>query len=307
MNKTLFIGDINIDILMYGLSSMPLPDREITCAGFETVPGSSAFIAAHAFSSLGGKAGFAGLAGTDDNGVLMINAMKNAGISSELVERTDKVKTGVTVNLIQENIRSQVTYPGTISEYSGSMLTPDALSSYTHIHFAGPYQQLKFKGKISSLLALAKDAGITTSIDTQWDATEKWEFLDDWLRKVDYLFVNSDEAVSITGCPGAEEACEKLALLTACPVVKLGRAGAIAISGSRAVKAFPYKVEVKDTTGAGDNFDAGFLFAILEKKLSFNEALHFGNAAGARSCQFPGGTAAKSSYRDIIDFMEAAK
>ncbi len=305
--KALFVGDINTDIMMGGLASLPVPDREITCTSFDIVPGSSAFIAASAFGSLGGAPAFAGLAGNDENGEFMLAAMKAAGISPDLVEKTQTVKTGVTVNLIQGSVRSQITYPGAIAEYSGELLTSEAIRAYAHIHFAGPYQQLKFKDKITSLLEKAKESGITTSIDTQWDASEKWQHLNAWMKSVDYLFVNSDEAVSITGCSGAEEACEKLALMTACPVVKLGKAGAISINSGRVIKAPPYSIQVKDTTGAGDNFDAGFLYAVLMKGMPFNEALHFANAAGARSCLYTGGTAAKSTFRNIIDFMEANK
>ena len=72
-------------------------------------------------------------------------------------------------------------------------------------------------------------------------------------------------------------------------------------------KARPFSVKVKDTTGAGDNFAAGFLYATFERKMKMKDALRFGNAAGARSCMFTGGVGAKSTYKDIVKFMEGKR
>ncbi|RPJ55649.1 MAG: carbohydrate kinase family protein, partial [Acidobacteria bacterium] len=118
--KILAIGDINVDIMMGGLASLPQVDREVTCQSFEITMGSSAAIFAVAYACLGGTISFLGLAGKDAYGDFMLDGMKRFGIATDLIRRTGRVKTGVTVNLIFENTRSQVTYPGTISEFSGA-------------------------------------------------------------------------------------------------------------------------------------------------------------------------------------------
>src|SRR4051812_6947693 len=76
MKKLLFVGDINVDVLMGGLVSLPVIDREITCSSFDIAIGSSAVICAAAFASLGGNASFLGLAGSDDYGEFMLRGMK---------------------------------------------------------------------------------------------------------------------------------------------------------------------------------------------------------------------------------------
>ena len=304
MKKVLFVGDINTDVIMGGLKSQPVPDKEITCQSFDVCVGSTAVICASAYSFLGGKAAFAGLAGKDQNGDFMVGQMKKFGINTKLIERTDKVPTGVTVNLVFKNIRSQVTYPGTIAAYAGAKLTNKVIKRFRHVHFAGPYQQTKFISRITGLLRTASAAGVTTSLDPQWDASEKWAHMREWLPLLTYLFVNADETLSITKCKSLEKACRELVRLTACPIVKAGKDGAILCRSGKLVSAPTIDVKVKDPTGAGDNFDAAFLYGVIEKGMNTLEAVNFANAAGARSCMFIGGVEARSTYNDVIRFMK---
>ncbi len=303
MKKVLFVGDINVDVIMGGLETFPVKDREITCKSFEITMGSPAVICACAYASLGGKASFLGLAGNDDYGDFMLKEMKDFNIKTDLVSRTDKVKTGVTVNLIFRHTRTQVTYPGTIAEFSGSNVDKSKLAQFDHIHFAGPYLQTRFVSEITNLLIYVRKKGITTSLDPQWDTGEKWKYMEEWLPLLTYLFVNTDEARSITGASSLDEACGELARNTRCPLIKAGKKG-VYVSDGGTIHLIPaMKVEVADTTGAGDSFAGGFLFATLEKKMSTYDAAAFANAVAARSCTFVGGTNARSTFEDIIKII----
>ncbi len=298
----LAIGDINVDIMMGGLASLPQVDREITCQSFEITMGSSAAIFAVAYACLGGRISFLGLAGNDAYGDFMLDGMKKFGIGIDLVRRTDKVKTGVTVNLIYQNTRSQVTYPGTISEFSGSDIDEQVLRGFDHVHFAGPYQQTRFRPEITRLLQLAKQLGMTSSLDPQWDATGRWEYMADWLPLLTYLFVNEDEAKSIAGASDVGQACTWLAARTRYPLVKAGAAGVYLVDAGKVVQVPGIAVDVVDTTGAGDTFDASFLFERLESGKELAAAATFANVAAARSCRFVGGVGARSSYQDVVAF-----
>jgi sugar/nucleoside kinase (ribokinase family) len=301
--RVLFVGDINVDVMMGGLASLPQVDREITCQSFEVTMGSAAVVAACAYASLGGRAAFLGLAGCDDYGEFMLRGMRDFGIDVRRVQRTRRVRTGVTVNLIHGRTRSQVTYPGTIAAFDGSGVTASVLDGMTHAHFAGPYQQTRFRPAITRLLRAARKRGVTTSLDPQWDATERWQRMDEWLPRLSYLFVNADEALSITRARTVEEAARRLAGRTPCPVIKDGRAGALVVVDGRVERVPTYRARIVDTTGAGDSFDAGFLYARIAERAGVREAAAFGNAVGARSCLFAGGVAARSTRRDIRDFM----
>jgi ribokinase len=300
--KVLAIGDVNVDIMLGGLTSLPVVDREVNCESFEITVGSTAAIFACAYASLGGQVSFLGLAGRDDYGDYMLESMNSFGVNTELVRRTDRVKTGVTVNLIYGNTRSQVTYPGTIAEFSGDDIDAAVLEGFDHIHFAGPYGQKRFRPHIERLLCQAAALGASTSLDTQWDPEETWEGMAEWLPLLNYLFVNQDEALSFSKAPNVEEACRWLAARTRFPLVKVGADGAwlVADKEPRRIPSFP--VEVVDTTGAGDTFDAAFLFATREKGMGPAEAVTFANAAAARSCRFVGGVAARSTYEEVLAF-----
>ncbi len=303
MPRVLFIGDINVDVMMGGMESLPIVDREVTCKTFDVVMGASTVICACAYRCLGGQVAFAGLAGNDDYGDFMLRGLREFGIDTGLVKRTSEVRTGVTVNLIYENTRTQVTYAGTIAAFEGPDLDASVFRGFGHIHCAGVYLQTRFKPRITALLKLARSLGVSTSLDPQWDATENWQYMDEWLPLLTYLFVNQDEAISIAKASSLTKACQWLAARTHCPLIKTGKDGALVWTGN-AVQSVPTRqVEVVDTTGAGDSFDAGFLFATLEKKMDLLAAVQFANAVAARSCTFVGGVNARSTYEDIVRFL----
>jgi len=303
MKQILYIGDINVDVIMGGLESFPVVDREITCTRFEVTMGSTAVIGACTFAALGGHAAFLGLAGLDDYGEFMLSGMRKFGVDVSRVRRTDAVRTGVTVNLIHARTRSQITYPGTIAAFDGADVTPAVFEGSRHAHFAGPYLQARFRPHITRLLEAARDAGVTTSLDPQWDAGETWTYMDEWLPLLTYFFCNADEAMSITGTATPTAAGHALAQQTACPLVKLGRAGVLAMREGRPQTIPTYRAEVVDTTGAGDVFAAAFLFAVMERGADIVAAAAFGNAAAARSCTFVGGVTARSTAEDVTVFM----
>ena len=303
MKKALVVGDINIDIILGGMQSPPQVDREIACQSYEVTMGSSAAIFACAYAALGGAVSFLGLAGQDEAGDFMIRGLESFGVDTSLVRRTDRVRTGVTVNLIYRNTRSQITYPGAIAEFDGAEIDEATLAAFDHVHLAGPYQQTRFRPRIRQLLELARNLGLSTSLDPQWDASEQWRNLDEWLPLLSYFFPNQDEALSITRTTSIEAACEILASLTNCPLIKAGGEGALLYYRGEVRRVAATPVEVVDSTGAGDSFDAGFLYAVLEKGMDLIRATEFANALAARSCTFVGGVNHRSTYEDAHAFQ----
>jgi sugar/nucleoside kinase (ribokinase family) len=129
--------------------------------------------------------------------------------------------------------------------------------------------------------------------------------MNQWLERLTFLLLNDGEAMSMTHTQSAEEACQRLSDRTHCAVVKAGPGGAMAMERGQLVRVPARRVPVQDTTGAGDSFDAGFLYATLQRDMPLREALEFAAAVGSRSCAFVGGTAARSTYQDIVDFIKS--
>ncbi len=303
-----FIGDINVDLLMAGLRSPPVEDREVLCESFDIVLGSSAVIAACTYSHLGGRARFFGLAGNDYFGRFMLRGMKDCGIDTAGVRFTDRAKTGVTVSMAHRSTRTQVTYPGAIPLLRAADIDREALWRCRHAHFTGVYLQDGLRGDLADLLRQARERGLSTSLDSQWDPAGTWQGLAEWLPLLDIFFCNQDEARSITGEEDARKACLVLRRRTARPLVKLGAEGALYCDepSQRVVHAPTRRVEAVDTTGAGDAFDAGFLYAALDRRMDLPEAVRFANAVGTRCCLFRGGVEARSTYPQILEFLKEA-
>jgi sugar/nucleoside kinase (ribokinase family) len=116
---------------------------------------------------------------------------------------------------------------------------------------------------------MLRQQGMTVSLDTNWSAAGDWETVREILGYVDVFAPNEQEALHVSGMDNAEDAGEWLSRHVKLTVIKRGARGAMAFdreSGDRVDLAGTALDErsIADTTGAGDNFDAGFLFAWLK-------------------------------------------
>jgi len=297
--SVLFAGDGNIDLQFTGLASPPQIDREVLCAEYAAAVGGSTTICAAAYSTLGGRAEYCGLFGDDDNGRHMERMLRSAGVGLHLLRFTSECATGVTVNLVHASTRTQVTYTGTLSIVDETDTIKREIRNYAHLHLAGIYPLDRFLPRVTEVLGAARAAGVTTSVTTQWDSTQEWKHLADWLPLLTYLFVNEEEARSITHRSCIEDAYADLAARTECPLITRGASGAFA--RGRTTPGVP--VTVRDTTGAGDTFAAGFLFAVMEKHMPVDEAVRYGCAAGALSCTYTGGVSSELRHDRVMNLL----
>jgi sugar/nucleoside kinase (ribokinase family) len=300
----LFVGDVNVDLNLSGLLQDPIPDREILASDFEVAIGSSAAIAAVAHASLGARTAFLGLAGDDDYGRFMKTRMAEAGIDVSRIDLAAGLRTGVTVNLVKDHHRTQITYPGAIPLLQVVAEDFAGIDGLVHVHFAGIYQQKLLLPRLAGLIEALHGRGITASVDPQWDESEQWLHSREWLKAADVVFVNADEARSLTKTATVAAAADALAAVCRCLIVKDGSAGALVREHGRESTVAGHEVALADSIGAGDNFAAGYLFARLQTGADAEGALRFGNAAAARSCSFAGGTGARSTRADIVQFLK---
>ena len=145
-----------------------------------------------------------------------------------------------------------------------------------------------------------KEAGLTTSLDTNDDPDDGWKGgLDEVLQYVDVFLPNEREVQKAAGVADVEEAVKKLAAIVPLVVVKLGRQGAIAQRGAERFACPSISVDAVDAVGAGDSFDAGFLHQYV-RGADLTACLRAGNIAGAFSTTRAGGTEAfrDQKYRD---------
>jgi sugar/nucleoside kinase (ribokinase family) len=199
------------------------------------------------------------------------------------------------VVLQREQWRNMVTYSGTIAELGWDELDLDYLKNSRHFHLSSFYLQRGLRERVPELFRKMKEAGLTTSLDTNDDPDDGWEGgLQEALRYVDIFLPNEREVQKAAGVADVEGAIRKLSAIVPLLVVKLGREGALAQRGSERFVRPAIAVESVDPVGAGDSFDAGFLHEYV-RGADLPACLTAGNLAGAFSTTRPGGVEA---FRD---------
>ena len=293
-------GELNLDLILYGLPDELPPERELLADRMMLTLGGSSAILAHNLSTLGSRVGFQSRIGDDDLGQTTLLPLQQSGVDVSRLRRVPGVvKTGLTVILQREAWRNMVTYSGTIAELTWDDLDLDYLADARHFHLSSFYLQRGLRPRVPELFHKMKEAGLTISLDTNDDPDDGWEGgLHDALRYVDVFLPNEREAQKAAGVNDLETAIQKLAALVPLVVVKLGREGAMAQRGTDRFVSPALRVEAVDAVGAGDSFDAGFLHQYV-RGADLPTCLTAGNVAGAFSTTRPGGTEAfrDSNYR----------
>jgi hypothetical protein len=121
------------------------------------------------------------------------------------------------------------------------------------------------------------------------------------LRLVDIFAPNATEAMQVSGEDSPQKALDRLGEFTPLVVVKLGVGGAIARRGAETARADGLAVECVDTTGAGDNFDCGFLYGLL-KGYSLEDCLNCGNICGGLSVTTRGGASSSPTAQMVEEW-----
>jgi ribokinase len=142
--------------------------------------------------------------------------------------------------------------------------------------------------------------GLTVSLDTNYDPAETWNGgLAEALRRADVFLPNETELRAIAGVADIEAALERLARRTPLVAAKLGAQGAIGRAGDETARAPSLPLDVVDTTGAGDSFDAGFVYGYLAG-WDLVRTLRLGCVCGSLSTRAAGGTAAQATLEEAL-------
>jgi sugar/nucleoside kinase (ribokinase family) len=289
----LVVGEVNPDILVSDPDPHPVFGQvERLVREVRLAIGSSSAITACAAARLGLRVAMVGVVGADDFGRYMTDALQARGVDVSAVRVADDLPTGASVILSDGQDRAILTARGTIGAVTARDVTPALLAAARHLHIGSWFLQDGLRDDAGALLAAARQAGLTTSLDPNWDPSGGWDGgLRDLLRHLDLLFPNQAELARISDDDAVETAAVKLAALGPLVAVKCGADGALVASPDGIVaRVGAYGVSAVDTTGAGDTFDAGFLAAWLDGA-SPADALRAGAVAGALATTALGGTA----------------
>jgi sugar/nucleoside kinase (ribokinase family) len=289
------IGELNLDLILYGLPGELILEHEHLAKDLSITLGSSSAIFAHNLASLGNKVGFSSCIGSDPFGEICLKRLGESGVDLSRVRRMAGKTTGLTVILAERNQRYILTYPGTIYEMSERELDLSYVFNAKHLHVSSYFLQKSLRASLIEIFRNAKEAGLTTSLDTNDDPENRWSSeIQVLLKYTDILLPNEREACKLAQVNDLERAADMLSQKVPVLVVKRGSQGAFVRASENKFVDFPPVVDVADPIGAGDSFDAGFIHQYI-RGAKIEDCLKFANIVGALSVTRPGGTEA---FRD---------
>ncbi len=307
MNKTdvVVVGELNVDLILNRIDAFPEMGKEILAQQMNVTLGSSSAIFASNLSTLGVKVAFIGKIGNDNFGDVVLQSLQSKGVDTSMILQSNQFRTGATVVLNYEEDRAMITHPGAMDHLYLKDISGEQLKRARHLHFSSYFLQPGLRKDIGTLFRQAKELGLTTSFDPQWDPKEEWAIdLETILPYVDVFLPNEKELLYLTRTAEVNIAIDSIKHLTNIIVVKMGNRGSLSRNGERSVQKPPFLNEsVVDAIGAGDSFNAGFIFKFLQGA-SVEGCQEFGNLTGAISTTAQGGTTA---FTDKIKVMETAK
>lgn len=301
----LVLGEINPDLLLYGDVEPDFRQVEKLVDRSVLTVGSSSVIFACAAARLGLRVAFVGVCGRDVFGDFMLAEMARRGVDTRWVMRRDDAPTGLSVILQRpDGRRAILTAQGLIPALRAQDVPEEALIAARHVHVGSYYLQTELQPGLPELFRRVREQGRTTSLDPNYDPTETWQSIHAVLPYTDVFLPNDAEARAIAGVDDVEAAARRLAREARMVVVKRGERGALAVDPTgRAVAVPAVPVEpVVDPVGAGDNFDAGFLYGFLQG-WPLERSLRLAVACGALSLRGEGGTGAQPTLEEALAYV----
>lgn len=326
----LVAGDLNLDLVLTGDVRPRFGQVEQLLDGGELVLGGSAAIVAAGLARLGVPTRFVGRVGDDAFGRIAVERLAATGVDTSAVETDVALPTGLSVILSAADDRAILTVPGTIPTLRPETVARAARGA-DHVHIASYFLQPQLAAGLPGLLRDIRSSGATVSLDTNWDPAEQWAGLAEVLPHVDVLLPNLEELRAISRAMGAmplgaaspgaansavssgsasssgsadESLARSITGFGPRVVVKAGADGGWSVGTDGAVAASTgLSVDVVDTTGAGDSFDAGYLAALAHGITDEGERLGWAAAAGSLSTLSAGGTGSQPSRAELIDAL----
>ncbi|WP_165822626.1 carbohydrate kinase family protein [Paenibacillus montanisoli] len=241
-----------------------------------------------------------GVVGKDAFGDFVRAKLAESGMLMDYVTVDAGVKTGIGVALCKDNDRAILTYLGSIDRMDALNVQEELFQQARHLHIGSYYLMRKLQPSFVEMARKAKANGMTVSLDTNWDPDENWDSgIWELLPYVDIFLPNENELKRITKQPTVGQALELLNDVVPITVLKQGERGAIAYSQGKAYPAEPLKVGVIDAVGAGDSFDAGFIYGYLSG-FDVSTSVQIGCICGSMSTSKPGGVAGQVREDELL-------
>jgi ribokinase len=306
----LVVGSVNMDLVVRA-AEMPQGGQTVLGEGFVTASGGKGANQAVAVARQGCKCVFLGRVGNDAFGRTLTENMKAEGIDCHCLLTTDDAPTGVAMIIVDAKGENSIV----VASGANFRVTPDDVYHNEHLFKQASVVLLQLELPLPTVVA-ARVLAAKHKCKVVLDPAPAVRTLPPELCDVDVLTPNSGEAQTITGesiVPQQEERSDKLLAAellrrgAKAAVLKLGARGCLVMTAEGEINRHgPYKVEIVDTTAAGDAFTAS-LAAGMARGLDLVEAARFANAAGALACTRLGAQGSMPTMQEIQNLMAKQK
>ena len=267
--------------------------------------GGSAANTVNGIAKLGGKCGYIGKISNDEMGNFFVSDFEANKINTHFFY--SETGTGHATALISaDSERTFGTYLGAALELTAEEMTPEIFMGYGILHIEGYLVQNH--ALIEAAMKTAKENGLLVAIDmASFNIVEEnIEFLHRMIRQyVDIVFANEEEALALTD-KQPEEALNEIAEMCSIAVVKLGANGSMIKTGDRVIRIDAILANSIDTTGAGDIYAAGFLYALAEN-LDLEVAGKIGSLLAASVVEVMGAKIPSETWEKLLPQIELMK
>jgi ribokinase/sulfofructose kinase len=294
-------GGVDVDFVMQ-VDRLPGHGEKVLGKFVGRLPGGTVANFACAASQLGSRVASLSTVGPDEDGQQVIDGFKAFGVSTEHVLVRSDVNTHFTVILIEPSgERSIVVVPMFSEAYDEAYL--EKVISQGRAFYTMPNNAELF----TQMSHAARRHAVEVMIDVESTIGADRPTLERILRGVDIASFNEAGLVAISGEePTVAGARRLLAFGPHTVVVTLGKHGALAVTATEAAQVPGWKVTVRDTTGAGDTFNAAFLTTTL-RGMPLAERLAFANATAALATTGIGPRGKLPTTDEVEQFMAQAQ
>jgi sugar/nucleoside kinase (ribokinase family) len=296
----LVVGELNADLILRGDVAPAFGQAEQLIDDATLTLGSSSAIFACGAARLGLRVVFVGKAGEDEFGRFVVRELAARGVDTSGIVIDAAIPTGLSVILSRPADRAILTHPGSIAALRYDEIDQSLLPRARHLHLGSYFMLDALRPDVARLFDAAHSHGRSVSLDTNYDPAETWDGgLADVLSRVDIFLPNETELCAIAGVDNTDSALDRLAKRVPILAAKLGERGAIARRGAESAYAAAPPTQVVDTTGAGDSFDAGFVYCYLAG-WDLARSLRLACACGSLSTRAAGGTGAQATLEEAL-------
>jgi sugar/nucleoside kinase (ribokinase family) len=265
------VGNVNVDLLTWPVSAVPPPGTERPIDRIDLRVGGAAAVTGAVLARLGADPIIVGCVGRDVFGRIALGELHRYGVDTRHVRELAGWATGASIAFeAPGRDRSFLIALGSLAAFDASMIPDEALGA-RHVLLCGYFNLPGIRGRAArDLLTEIRARGGTSLLDTGWDH-DGWQDrardeVASLLPLVDVFVPNEAEVERVTGAADPVAAAGALSRRSGgWTVVKLGAAGALAVSADgRSRRVTAPRVDVVDTTGAGDAFNAGLMRSLAE-------------------------------------------